>query len=64
MPEASQSKPVYVLVPVNGGYKIEKRVQDHDFDPPIWISAGFLNDGHKFASRGAARAFMVSEHER
>lgn len=57
-----QKTPRYVLEPTTGGYKIERLTWDEDFQN--YTHAGYLNRGRKFADRGAARDYMISEVER
>jgi hypothetical protein len=52
------------LKPVNGGYKILRLRADTDFDPPVWVDAGYLNGGRKFVTRAQARDYMISGVER
>lgn len=68
MPLPSQNEPKvllrYALYPVNGGYRIHRERADTDFDPPLWVQAGWLNRGQKFPTREAAREYMASGVER
>lgn len=58
-------KPKYRLEPYNSrtgytaGYRIREIRPDTDFDPPMWVDHGLLENGRVFKTREEAREFMV-----